>query len=935
MARFRCLYTRDARKKRRVYHDGFIRFIHPGAPPVLTDEAGAVLATAERGVAALDAHADGLTLWDGFLVDVDGVEGEDEAAPTTLPPAAPRPGLVGAAKGGSVPRVLRPSRPGAPGRRAAAFLAPPAVAACPRTEDGAAASTAPPSAARTDDEILGLLAGRPPKQTPRRASAPAEPAGAWRPPRVDTTARQPLAPARQPAATLTHWTDRRKRAADDDGDDDGRRGTDATSQLSTSLRFPDAAAAAAPPVRAVALPTTFPNAGAYTTLLGDAVVDELQIRLHLCARAFRSAVASLPPRSPPPAVERAARRAVAEFYGSADLQASAGPSRVHADRGPPPGGGALFLTLHSGRLASSAYRQGDLWVIASDAALAGLAPGAVGDRTAGSWVTIARARWHGPSADGRLAVALVTPRPPALRRSQPVCALRVGEAGTDLACLAALRGGGAGRVPALPALLGAPLAAPPPATGRAAADAAAHAAAARLNDDQAAVIDRLAAWVAAPAPRPPATVLVHGPFGCGKSALLVAATAFLARKLDDDAPTTTTLPPGCGLRVLVVSHTNAAVDRVLVGLLDAGFDDVLRVGPVRKIHARLLPHSLSSPTAKAADVVADLTAMVRDAPSRAAAAAAAAELQRVKAGALTRRRAALARAAVVGATAVSAGGLPHDTPPFDVAVVDEASQLTEPLALLALAAARPACVIVAGDPKQLPPVVSGPAAPAPRPGAPRPAGLARSLLARLIDAGNAALLLRTQYRCHPAIAALANAAFYGGALRDGVSADARAALLPGLPPVAFVPVPGGVAHAGDGGRSPSNEAEAHAVVRCVRELRGAGIDADRVGVICFYRAQAALVARLLAQGEQSGDDDADASTTTTVATVDSFQGAEKDVIILTTVVTRASPFAGDAARLCVSLTRGRHHLVVVGHPGALTEDAVLGRVVGGAGVWRP
>ena len=932
MARFRCLYTRDERKKRRVYHDGVIHHRAPGAPPVLTNEAGAVLATAERGVAALDPHADGLELFLGFLVDMDGVEGEEEAAPTTHTHPPPRPGLVGAATGGSVPRVLRPSRLGAVGRRAAAFMAPPVVAARPLTEDGAAASSAPPSAARSDDEILGLLAARPPRQ----AAAPSEPAGAWRPPRADTTARQPLAPARQPAAPSTRWTDRCKRSADDGDDDDGRRGAgDATPQLSTSLRFPDAAAAAAPPVRTVALPTTFPNTGAYTTLLADAVVDELQIRLHLCARAFRGAVASLPPRSPPPTVERAARRAGAEFYGSADLQATAGPSRAHADRGPPPGGGALFLTLHSGRLASSAYRQGDLWVIASDAALAGLAPGAVGDRTAGPWVTVARALWHGPNSEGRLAVALLTPRPPALRRAQPVCALRVGDAGTDLACLTALRGGGAGRLPALPALLGAPLPGAPPATGRAAADAAAHAAAAHLNDDQAAVIDRLAAWVAAPAPRPPTTVLVHGPFGCGKSALLVAATAFLARKPRevDDGLATTTLPPGCGLRVFVVSHTNAAVDRVLVGLLDAGFDDVLRVGPVRKIHARLLSYSLSSPTAKAADVVADLTAMVRDAPSRAAAAAAAAELERVKAGALTRRRAALARASVVGATAVSAGGLPPDTPPFDVAVVDEASQLTEPLVLLALAAARPACVIVAGDPKQLPPVVSGPAAPAPRPGAPRPAGLARSLLSRLIDAGNDTLLLRTQYRCHPEIAALANAAFYGGALRDGVSADARPPLLPGLPPVAFVPVPGGVSHAG-GGRSPSNEAEARAVVRCARALRGAGITAGRVGVICFYRAQAALVGRLLAQGEQGGEDGAGTSTTA-VATVDSFQGSEKDVIILSTVVARASPFAGDAARLCVALTRGRHHLVVVGHPGALTEDAVLGQVVGGAGVWRP
>ena len=49
-----------------------------------------------------------------------------------------------------------------------------------------------------------------------------------------------------------------------------------------------------------------------------------------------------------------------------------------------------------------------------------------------------------------------------------------------------------------------------------------------------------------------------------------------------------------------------------------------------------------------------------------------------------------------------------------------------------------------------------------------------------------------------------------------------------------------------------------------------------------------------------------------------MQGQEKDIIILTTVVTgnRAS-FAGDAQRLNVALTRARRHLVVVGCADAL------------------
>ena len=47
------------------------------------------------------------------------------------------------------------------------------------------------------------------------------------------------------------------------------------------------------------------------------------------------------------------------------------------------------------------------------------------------------------------------------------------------------------------------------------------------------------------------------------------------------------------------------------------------------------------------------------------------------------------------------------------------------------------------------------------------------------------------------------------------------------------------------------------------------------------------------------------------------QGLEKDVIVLSTAVTRASAFASDARRLNVALTRARHHLLVVGHSGTL------------------
>ena len=48
-----------------------------------------------------------------------------------------------------------------------------------------------------------------------------------------------------------------------------------------------------------------------------------------------------------------------------------------------------------------------------------------------------------------------------------------------------------------------------------------------------------------------------------------------------------------------------------------------------------------------------------------------------------------------------------------------------------------------------------------------------------------------------------------------------------------------------------------------------------------------------------------------------MQGMEKDLIILCTAVTRPGAFAADKQRLNVALTRGRHHLLLIGHGPAL------------------
>jgi superfamily I DNA and/or RNA helicase len=49
-----------------------------------------------------------------------------------------------------------------------------------------------------------------------------------------------------------------------------------------------------------------------------------------------------------------------------------------------------------------------------------------------------------------------------------------------------------------------------------------------------------------------------------------------------------------------------------------------------------------------------------------------------------------------------------------------------------------------------------------------------------------------------------------------------------------------------------------------------------------------------------------------VSTVDAFQGAERDIIILGCVRTKNLGFTEDCRRLNVAITRARRHLIVIG-----------------------
>jgi DNA replication ATP-dependent helicase Dna2 len=241
---------------------------------------------------------------------------------------------------------------------------------------------------------------------------------------------------------------------------------------------------------------------------------------------------------------------------------------------------------------------------------------------------------------------------------------------------------------------------------------------------------------------------------------------------------------------------------------------------------------------------------------------------------------ALQQARIVAATAHRASTLPYlRTHAFEMTIVDEAGQLTEPLTLGLILRARRFVLI--GDDRQLPPVV-------------RSHGLAHSMFERLKRETPAVTLLDTQYRMHPQIMAVSNRLFYEGRLKAGVSERDRTPH-DGMP-VVFVPV-----ESERDGRS--NLDEARVVVDLVRSFtRDRGINPETIGVVSPFRAQVVLLRQMLA------------GAGVTVDTVERFQGGERDIMILSFVRSRGTGFVFDDRRLNVAITRARRKLVLVAHP---------------------
>lgn len=285
------------------------------------------------------------------------------------------------------------------------------------------------------------------------------------------------------------------------------------------------------------------------------------------------------------------------------------------------------------------------------------------------------------------------------------------------------------------------------------------------------------------------------------------------------------------------------------------------------------------------------------------------EMKRVVIGIL------LKKANVIFCTLSSSGSsIVRETESVDGLIIDEAAAATEPDTLIPIAL-RPRRILIVGDPNQLPATVISHLA--------KTRGLGKSLQERLMfDLNRPHTVLNVQYRMKPEICQFPSSAFYRGEICNGSSVSTRShkstllnlsSLVSDLP-YCLVQVDGSIEQRQSSG-SFHNVKEAETVVGLLMELKkqtspkrrnGTPLSLERVRVITFYQAQVRLISATLAANHLEE---------ITVSTVDSSQGSEADLIIVSFVRTgRGSNigFLSDDRRINVALTRAKHKLICVG-----------------------
>ncbi|GAB4821477.1 hypothetical protein N2152v2_008523 [Parachlorella kessleri] len=265
---------------------------------------------------------------------------------------------------------------------------------------------------------------------------------------------------------------------------------------------------------------------------------------------------------------------------------------------------------------------------------------------------------------------------------------------------------------------------------------------------------------------------------------------------------------------------------------------------------------------------------------------------------------------------------------FRRVLIDEATQAVEPECFIPLVMGAKQVVLV-GDHCQLGPVILNKKA--------ARAGLSQSLFERLMLLGVRPIRLAVQYRMHPALSEFPSNTFYEGALQNGITVAERTAegvLFPWPTPRPFMfYVQLGAEEISPSGTSYLNRTEANQVEKIVTYFLKAGVRPNQIGIITPYEGQRANIVTTMTR---NGPMRQSLYVEVECASVDAFQGREKDYIILSCVRSnehqaraglKGIGFLSDPRRLNVALTRARYGLVVLGNPRVLAKQPLWSALI--------
>jgi ATP-dependent RNA/DNA helicase IGHMBP2 len=391
-------------------------------------------------------------------------------------------------------------------------------------------------------------------------------------------------------------------------------------------------------------------------------------------------------------------------------------------------------------------------------------------------------------------------------------------------------------------------------------------------------------------------VIVHGPPGTGKTTTLVEAVIQLVQR---------------GEKVLVSAPSNTAVDHICRGLIANGIS-LLRVGNTSKVDTDIFLHTPEGRLNNSAAQKEIKELKIRAESFRKMALKYKrnfGKAEREQRNLLFKEVKSLRQeikklqhyneeklfdgAAVIAGTPIGLYDADIGAYKFSTLIIDEAGQCIEPLAWCILNMANK--TVLAGDHFQLPPTVLSQQAAA--------LGLNRSILEVAINKLTGAYLLNTQYRMRESIAGFSSAYFYDDKLMTATS------LINNGTHITFIDTAGsGFNETRDpDGVSLQNDGELQLVQKL---LQTEMLQINNTAFISPYSGQVTIARERLPQALRC-------------STIDSFQGQEKENIIVSLVRSNDENeigFLKDYRRMNVAITRAKEQLFVIGDSATIGAD---------------